>query len=122
MLERHAIHLCSPALQVRSETAQVSEYLGDLRLRSVNVAMTRVRSRHNLSSTAAAFMELAAEQEDRDQAEQGLSQVRLTRGHLAKGSQMWGPVDVEKPHVWGRLPSSRRAADGCVAWPTTGEL
>ena len=43
---------------------QVSEYLGDLRMRSVNMAMRRVGSRQNMSSTAAAFMDLAEEEEE----------------------------------------------------------
>ena len=47
----------------------MSEYLGDLRLRSVNLAMSRVGSRQNLSSTATALMDLAAEEEDLDQAD-----------------------------------------------------
>ncbi len=42
---------------------QVSAYLGDLRMRSVNMAMSRVGSRENLSTTAAAFMDLAEEEE-----------------------------------------------------------
>ncbi len=50
--------------QVRDQcNGQVSEYLGDLRMRSVNAAMSRVGSRQNLSSTAAAFMDLAEEEE-----------------------------------------------------------
>ena len=55
---------------------QVSEYLGDLRMRSVNVAMGRVGSRQNLSSTAAAFMDLAEEEEGADSA-RGSQQVRI---------------------------------------------
>ena len=65
----------------------MSEYLGDLRLRSVNVAMSRVGSRQNLSSTAAAFMDQAAEQEGHDcAAEEGANQVQLTRACFLRGS------------------------------------
>ena len=57
---------------------QVSEYLGDLRLRSVSTAMTRVGSRQNLSSTAAAFMDLAEEEEDDDDTGRGSEPVRVS--------------------------------------------
>lgn len=70
---------------------QISDYLGDLRLRSVSMATTRVGSRQNLSSTAAAFMDLAAEEEEEYDDEEAAQDAALVRGQTcALGQHMTG--------------------------------